>query len=97
MLFKQGVDEDWRRSCLRYPEVLDYYFDLVQFQVPSDRDPAIIDPRFGATANERPRIREKRPSGDSTTTKEHRKKDRRRSRGRTPPAIPHAPMPGAFH
>ncbi|KAI7539706.1 hypothetical protein KC331_g9596 [Hortaea werneckii] len=97
MLFKQGVDEDWRRSCLRYPEVLDYYFDLVQFQVPSDRDPAIVDPRFGATANERPRIREKRPSGDSTTTKEHRKKDRRRSRGRTPPAIPHAPMPGAFH
>jgi len=94
-MFKQGVDEDWRRSCLRYPEVLDYYYNLVEFAVPPERDPAIVDPRFGAPAKERPRMKAKRNSADASSMKEHRKKDRRRSRGRTPPP-PRAPMPGAF-
>lgn len=46
-IFKQGIDEDWRNSCLRYPDVLDYYFDLVTVGKPSESDPRLRNPRFG--------------------------------------------------
>lgn len=92
---QQGVDQDWRTSCLRYPEVLDYYFRLVDVRFPSDRDASTRDPRFGGPPRpEAPRkIRDRRGSGDmrDLQVKEHRKRERRRSRGGgTPPA---APMP----
>lgn len=29
VILQQGVDQDWRTSCLRYPEILDYYLGLV--------------------------------------------------------------------
>ena len=32
---------------MRYPEVLDYYFGLIDFSFPSERDSRIADPRFG--------------------------------------------------
>ncbi|KAK5125942.1 hypothetical protein LTR85_011297 [Meristemomyces frigidus] len=93
-IFKQGVDEDWRRSCLRYPDVLDYYFNLVGFVLPEEQDSAVSNPVFGASAKERPRVKAKKESVDAGSAKELRKKEHRRSRGRTPP--PHAPMPGAY-
>lgn len=37
-VFRAGIDDDWRRSVLRYPEVLDYYFSLVDIGVPHDED-----------------------------------------------------------
>ncbi|TKA34214.1 hypothetical protein B0A50_00194 [Salinomyces thailandicus] len=46
-VFRQGVDEDWRRSCLRYPEVLDYYFELVGVELPGEEEVEVRDPRFG--------------------------------------------------
>lgn len=94
MQYQQMVDEDWRRSCLRYPEVLDYYLGLVEISLPDGQDTAVREPQFGAAVKERPRVKARKDSGERTSTKEHRKKERRRSRGRTPP--PHAPMPGGY-
>lgn len=87
-IFKAGVDEDWRRSCLRYPEVLDYYFNLVEITLPDDRDLAVREPRFGVPLKETRKINGRRGSADLSNG--HRKKERRRSRGRTPPAVPMA-------
>lgn len=91
-ILQQGVDQDWRTSCLQYPTVLDYYFALAEVVLPDESHPALQDPRFGqvpkvAVAR---RVKDRRDS-DEMAVKEHRKKDRRRSRGRTPP--PRAPMP----
>ena len=83
--FQAGVDDDWRRSCLKYPEVLDYYFSLVEVGFPDDRDAIVSDPRFGGSINGTRKLKARRDSSG------HRKKDRRRSsRGRTPPAVPMA-------
>ena len=90
-IFKAGIDEDWRRSCLRYPEVLDYYFSLVEVDFPHEQDPAIREPRFGSALKEIRKLNKRRGSVDLG----HRKKDRRRSRARTPP--PAAPMTGSYN
>ncbi|KAH9825934.1 hypothetical protein Tdes44962_MAKER03857 [Teratosphaeria destructans] len=97
--YKAGVDEDWRRSCLRYPEVLDYYFGMVSLQLPSEDDPAIMDPRFGAPLKEARRSLKARKESmlleedEESFDRGHRRKNKRRSRDWTPPA---APMPGSF-
>lgn len=41
---KRGIDLDWQASLQRYPEVLDYYFSLVQLRLPRDSDPALLGP-----------------------------------------------------
>lgn len=88
-IYQSGVDEDWRRCCLKYPEVLDYYLGLVDFGFPDDRDPSMRDPRFGGPINDPKKLKHRRGSVDSG--KGHRKRSRRRnSRGRTPPAAPMA-------
>ena len=94
-IYKAGVDEDWRRSCLRYPEVLDYYFSLVEVSLPDDKDSVMREPRFGAALKETRRIKARRGSrGSGDFSNGHRKNGRRRtSRGRTPPQ---APMASAF-
>jgi hypothetical protein len=45
---KRGIDADWRASVLRYPEVLDYFYGLVELRLPSDRSPRVIEPPFAA-------------------------------------------------
>ena len=76
---------------MRYPEILDYYFSLVEITFPHDRDSVIREPRFGsAQQKETRKLKTRRDSVDLG----HRKKDRRRSRGRTPP--PAAPMSGSY-
>lgn len=45
---KRGVDADWRASVLRYPEVLDYFYGLVDLHLPSERDPSVARPPFAA-------------------------------------------------
>lgn len=45
---KRGIDADWRASVLRYPEVLDYFYGLVELSIPSDRSPAVVEPPFAA-------------------------------------------------
>ena len=50
-ILQQGVDQDWRTSCQRYPEVLDYYWSQVRYDWPSDKDDSIADPKFGSKSS----------------------------------------------
>ncbi|KAK8159843.1 hypothetical protein IWX90DRAFT_389804 [Phyllosticta citrichinensis] len=43
---KRGIDNDWRLSVLRYPEVLDYFYGLVELGLPPDRDSRVARPPF---------------------------------------------------
>ncbi|KAA8570542.1 hypothetical protein EYC84_002806 [Monilinia fructicola] len=45
---KRGIDEDWRASVQRYPEVLEYFFSLVELSLPSDDEPGVRDPPLSA-------------------------------------------------
>ena len=86
-IYKSGVDQDWQRSCMKYPDVLDHFFALVEIDFPGDGDSSIQDPRFGgAGKGTRKTIKARRSSRGSTDVSNgHRKKGRRRhSRGRTP-------------
>ena len=51
--FKRGIDEDWQSSVQRYPEVLEYYYGLVELQLPSDDDPKVRDPPLSALSGSR--------------------------------------------
>ena len=44
----RGIDEDWRTSVQRYPEVLEYFYGLVDLNLPSDDDPGVRDPPLSA-------------------------------------------------
>lgn len=81
-IYKAGVNEDWRRSCMKYPDVLDYFFALIDIDFPDDDDDSMKKPRFGKAR----RIRARASSRGSTDVSNgHRKKGRRKhSRGRTP-------------
>ncbi|KAL1801608.1 hypothetical protein ACET3X_001950 [Alternaria dauci] len=43
---KRGIDADWRASVLRYPEVLDYFYSLVDLRLPDDRSREVVEPPF---------------------------------------------------
>lgn len=45
---KRGIDEDWQASVQRYPEVLEYFFSLVELTLPSDDEAAVKDPPLSA-------------------------------------------------
>lgn len=45
---KRGIDEDWQASVQRYPEVLEYFFSLVDLTLPRDDDPGVKDPPLSA-------------------------------------------------
>ncbi|CAI9637288.1 hypothetical protein GT037_008277 [Alternaria burnsii] len=45
---KRGIDADWRASVLRYPEVLDYFYSLVDLRLPDDRSREVVEPPFAA-------------------------------------------------
>lgn len=44
--FRRGIDRDWKASVLRYPEVLDYFYSLVEFKLPGDNHPSVVEPPF---------------------------------------------------
>lgn len=50
---KRGVDEDWQSSVQRYPEVLEYFFSLVDLTLPRDDDPLVKDPPLSALSGGR--------------------------------------------
>ncbi|KAH6716964.1 hypothetical protein BKA61DRAFT_477259 [Leptodontidium sp. MPI-SDFR-AT-0119] len=78
---KRGIDEDWKASVQRYPEVLEYFYGLVDLNLPSDDEPGVRDPPLSAlggvgVGRERERkVRLREPS----EVEERRR--RRRSRG----------------
>lgn len=45
---RRGINDDWKVSVTRYPEVLDYFFSLVKVRYPSDADPRVRDPPLSA-------------------------------------------------
>jgi hypothetical protein len=72
---KRGIDEDWRASVQRYPEVLEYFFSLVTMNIPSDDDPGVRDPPLSALGGGPRKVRLREPS---------RERDRDRDRRRIP-------------
>ncbi|KAI0392044.1 hypothetical protein F5Y17DRAFT_467817 [Xylariaceae sp. FL0594] len=75
---RQGINEDWRSSVQRYPEVLEYFFGLVELQLPGEDDPAVKDPPLSAMNGSTRKNRR-----NSTIAPESAHERRRR----TPPAI----------
>ncbi|KAJ9137334.1 Serine/threonine protein phosphatase [Pleurostoma richardsiae] len=45
---KRGIDEDWQASVQRYPEVLEYFYSLVELTLPDDNESAVRDPPLSA-------------------------------------------------
>jgi hypothetical protein len=45
---KRGIDEDWQNSVRRYPEVLEYFYGLVELGLPADDEPFVKDPPLSA-------------------------------------------------
>lgn len=50
---KRGIDEDWQASVQRYPEVLEYFFGLVELTLPAEDEPAVKDPPLGQLSSSR--------------------------------------------
>jgi hypothetical protein len=40
-VLKRGVDFDWRAAVLLYPEVLGYFYSLVELRTPKPGDPCL--------------------------------------------------------
>lgn len=90
---QQRIDQDWRGVCLRYPEVLDYYFAMVEYSVPHPDDAMLTDPQFGRPVDQR-RLKARRDSITLGGDKAGRRKEKRSGRGVTPP--PTMPMLGGY-
>ena len=52
-VLKRGIDEDWQTSVQRYPEVLEYYFSLVELTLPREDEPSVKDPPLSALSGNR--------------------------------------------
>lgn len=104
---KRGIDADWRSSVLRYPEVLDYFYSLVEVRIPDDRSPRVIEPPFAAAG-----YVDRGYTDPSRLSVEKKKKKRRDREGSLPPErhialhrVMHGPPPvpsppihhGAYH
>jgi hypothetical protein len=50
---KRGIDEDWQASVQRYPEVLEYFYSLVELTLPDEEEPAVKDPPLSALSGSR--------------------------------------------
>ncbi|OAA32140.1 hypothetical protein AAL_01472 [Moelleriella libera RCEF 2490] len=86
---KCGIDEDWQASVQRYPEVLQYFFSLVDLTLPDDHDVAVKDPPLSALNGRRKTSRRGNEGGRGTG---ERLTDGRRAREAPGPA-PFAPSP----
>ncbi len=85
-LLKRGIDEDWQASVQRYPEVLEYFYSLVELTLPDDNDPAVKDPPLSALSGSRKAGR--RGNGPPTIASGPSLHDRdAMSRERTPPPL----------
>ncbi|KAI0399378.1 hypothetical protein F4802DRAFT_40254 [Xylaria palmicola] len=93
---KRGIDEDWQSSVQRYPEVLEYFFGLVEMQLPGEDESAVKDPPLSAMNGAR-----KPPRRNSAIAPESTYERIARSR-RTPPPPPatlerRTPAPPPMH
>jgi membrane-bound lytic murein transglycosylase len=79
---KRGIDEDWKHSVQRYPEVLEYYYSLVDMVLPNEEDANVRDPPLSALsgarkARLRERDRERREDAAGRTPVVQRRPERR--------------------
>ncbi|KAI1430580.1 hypothetical protein GGR50DRAFT_690378 [Xylaria sp. CBS 124048] len=90
---KRGIDEDWQSSVQRYPEVLAYFFGLVELNLPPEEDPTVKDPPLSAMGGATRKNRR-----NSTIAPENPPPERSR-RGRTPPPTieRRTPAPTTMH
>ncbi|KAH7135604.1 hypothetical protein B0J11DRAFT_547483 [Dendryphion nanum] len=85
---KRGIDADWRASVLRYPEVLDYFYSLIELRIPNDREQRVAEPPFAAAGYA------DRGFGQPKEFKKKKRRDRDTSVGRRfPPGPPPVPTP----
>ncbi|KUI62687.1 hypothetical protein VM1G_04506 [Cytospora mali] len=59
---KRGIDEDWQASVQRYPEVLEYFYSLVELTLPADDEQAVRDPPLSALNGSRKASRRAGPT-----------------------------------
>ncbi|SZF01226.1 unnamed protein product [Blumeria hordei] len=80
--YKRGVDADWKTSCLRYPEVLEYFYGLVNITLPSENDKDVREPPLRSSSLLRrkrmPKIRQVENMEDG----DHRRRRHSRTRER---------------
>lgn len=60
-VLKRGIDEDWQTSVQRYPEVLEYFFSLVELTLPQEDEPSVKDPPLSALTGSRKMARRHPP------------------------------------
>lgn len=102
---KRGIDEDWRASVQRYPEVLEYFYGLVELSLPGEEEPCVRDPPLSALGGGK-RIRVRDGDGGREGGRERRRsrvvvsapgggRDRgEREREGRRPGVAFAPVPG---
>lgn len=92
---KRGIDADWRASVLRYPEVLDYFYSLVELRLPDDRSREVVEPPFAAAGYADvgygvKQKKKKRREREGSVPQQHMAL--RVMRGVPPPAVPTPPI-----
>ncbi|KAI2778108.1 hypothetical protein F4815DRAFT_478780 [Daldinia loculata] len=50
---KEQVNASWRSAVQSFPEILEYFYSLVEVTLPSDDDPAVNDPPLSALSGSR--------------------------------------------
>jgi hypothetical protein len=63
-VLERGINEDWRACVQRYPEVLDYFYSLVEMTCPNNDDPRVI--KFRPSSDDDRQVKGRvlsRPSG----------------------------------
>lgn len=91
---KRGIDEDWQSSVQRYPEVLEYFYSLVDLTLPGDDEPAVKDPPLSALNGSR---KASRRQSASITAEGHYERERPNPLPRRtppPPGMDHRRTPG---
>ena len=73
---KRGIDEDWQASVQRYPEVLQYFFGLVELTLPGEHEACVKDPPLSAM-NGRRKATRRPPDALNNETALVRLRDRR--------------------
>jgi hypothetical protein len=101
---KRGIDDDWKASVQRYPEVLEYFYGLVDLSLPGEEEDGVRDPPLSALGGGKRGVRVRSTGrGDGRDGRDGGRRRRRavvdvqsgREREGRRPGVQFAPMPGA--
>jgi len=93
---KRGIDEDWRASVQRYPEVLEYFYGLVDLNLPSDEEPAVKDPPLSALSGGARKVRQREVEGRRRVADRSRRPGVPPTSGGRRPGTAYAPAPPVY-